>query len=318
MSEYAPVLICTLNRFIHFKNCIESLVKCKHADQTDLYIGLDYPANESHWEGYELINEYLQSIVGFKSLNVIRRETNFGVQKNFDDAFRIVFNNYEYLIVSEDDNVFSGNFLDFINQGLRKFMDDPQIYAVCGYNYPIQMPVNFSSNYYLANAYSGWGCGIWRKKYQNFFQEYMNYDKVISRLNNINECLNSITSTNAFLSIARNGSILGDYAISGGLNLSNMYCVFPSITKVKNNGHDGSGVNCGLLNVDNIFYEQKLDENSDFIFSKAPSKDEIKFVKKMLLKYKGRNNMLLFRCHVYIRYILYLITGKSYYLSNLS
>lgn len=318
MSEYAPVLICTLDRFIHFKNCVESLAKCKYSNQTDLYIGLDYPANESNWEGYELINEYLQSIVGFKSLNVIRRETNFGVQKNFDDAFGFIFNIYEYLIVSEDDNVFSVNFLDYINQGLRKFKDDSHIYAVCGYNYPIQMPISFSSNYYLANAYSGWGCGIWREKYNFLFHEFMNYNKVISRLNNIKECLTSITSTNAFLSIARNGSILGDYAITGGLNLNNMNCVFPLTTKVKNNGHDGSGVNCGLLDVDNIFYEQKLDENSDFIFSKPPSKDEIEIVKKMLLKYKGRSNILLFRCHVYIRYLLYLVTGKSYYLSSLS
>lgn len=40
--KYYPVLIPTLNRFQHFKECVESLAVCTHADKTELLIGLDY------------------------------------------------------------------------------------------------------------------------------------------------------------------------------------------------------------------------------------------------------------------------------------
>ena len=49
---FAPVIIPTLCRFEHFNRCIESLSKCTWAEYTEVYIGLDYPAKESHWGGY--------------------------------------------------------------------------------------------------------------------------------------------------------------------------------------------------------------------------------------------------------------------------
>jgi hypothetical protein len=318
MCDYAPVLICTLNRYDHFKRCIESLAKCTHAEKTDLFIFLDFPVNESHWKGYKLIKAYIKSIVGFKSMNIVERLVNFGVQKNFDEGFKQIFKKYDVLIVSEDDNVFSVNFLDYINKGLRKFKDDSQIYAICGYNYPIHIPENFSSNYYIANAYSGWGCGMWRNKYNRFFQDFMDYKKVVSRLDNVRESLTHIISTNAFLSIVRSGQLLGDYAITGGLKLKNLNCVFPVITKVKNNGHDGSGVNCELLIEDNIFFEQKLDESIGFTFGAPASNNENKVIKKLLFKYKGRNNRFFFIIIVCIRYFIYKITGKSYYIFDIN
>ena len=50
---YAPVVIPTLCRYEHLKRCIDSLSNCTGADRTELYIGLDFPAEESHWEDIE-------------------------------------------------------------------------------------------------------------------------------------------------------------------------------------------------------------------------------------------------------------------------
>ena len=51
-NKYAPVMIPTLCRYEHLKRCIESLQMNSWAKYTDLYIGLDYPAKESHIDGY--------------------------------------------------------------------------------------------------------------------------------------------------------------------------------------------------------------------------------------------------------------------------
>ena len=48
INHYAPVIIVTLNRYEHFKRCLDSLEKCTGANKTDVYVGLDYPPSEKY------------------------------------------------------------------------------------------------------------------------------------------------------------------------------------------------------------------------------------------------------------------------------
>lgn len=43
VDNFAPVIIPTLCRYEHFKECLESLSRCTWAEKTEVYIGLDYP-----------------------------------------------------------------------------------------------------------------------------------------------------------------------------------------------------------------------------------------------------------------------------------
>lgn len=47
---------------------VQIKINCTGADRTELYIGLDFPAEESHWEGYRKICDYLPNIIGFKNV----------------------------------------------------------------------------------------------------------------------------------------------------------------------------------------------------------------------------------------------------------
>ena len=49
---FYPVIIYTLNRYEHFRRCVESLARNTHAEQTELVIGLDYPPSEKYVEGH--------------------------------------------------------------------------------------------------------------------------------------------------------------------------------------------------------------------------------------------------------------------------
>lgn len=60
ITNYAPVIIPTLCRYEKFRNCMETLSQCTGADKTTVYIGLDYPLNQSHVAGYQWIKKYLQ------------------------------------------------------------------------------------------------------------------------------------------------------------------------------------------------------------------------------------------------------------------
>ena len=113
ITTYAPVIIPTLNRNVHFERCLESLERCSGADQTEVYVALDYPPSEKYKEGWKKIDDYLrlkESQNGFKKLHVIRRDRNYGIcheNGNYETLIREIKKSYDRYILSEDDNEFS-------------------------------------------------------------------------------------------------------------------------------------------------------------------------------------------------------------------
>ena len=165
--NFAPVFIPTLCRFEHFKRCILSLASNKYADQTIVYIALDYPAKESHREGYELIKKFLETeSFPFKELRVIKRSVNYGALKNYQASEEEIFELFDRLILSEDDDVFSPNFLEYINKNLDAFEHDKDVIAVCGFCWPLHFQFGRHNEMLQSFAFSAWGYGIWKDRYQ--------------------------------------------------------------------------------------------------------------------------------------------------------
>jgi hypothetical protein len=263
LTRYAPVLICTLNRYEHFKRCIESLSACDYAELTDVYICVDFPFDESHFLGYNKILDYLPSISGFKTLNITIRNRNFGVVDNWIDMHHLVFLKHDCIIVSEDDNIFARSFLDFVNQGLEKFKDNKQIFSISGYNFPINLPDDCLTNIYLWPGFAGWGVGLWRDRFYNVNKTFENLDiciryqkyffrdiKKVLKLNNIANHL-----VPSLLESIRKKVFLGDTHYCLYINEEKMFSVFPPVSLVKNLGQDGTGTNSGFDKM-NIYLNQ--------------------------------------------------------------
>lgn len=288
INKFAPVLIPTLNRFEHLKRCVESLSRCTYANKTDLYIALDYPLKENHWEGFNQIKIYIDNITGFNNVIIINREKNFGAVDNLSHAQKTIFEKYDRMILSEDDNEFSPNFLAYINWGLEKYKENEKIFAVCGYNYPIDMS-GYDKDYYYANEYSAWGCGIWKDKWEfiqsniftnNYLQEIFNsFSKLIIIFFNRFRILSDLKKCK------NDNIILGDVIITSYLHLYNKYSVFPRVSKVRNWGHDGSGINCRKVIGNDIFITQKIDENINFIDMENINISTNKYIHKRLKEY---------------------------------
>lgn len=261
IKVYAPVLIPTLCRIDHFSACVESLSKCTGASSTDLFIALDYPLKESHVVGHNEIKEYLKTVTGFRSINVIERTENYGYWRNYREALDRIFEKYDRFIFSEDDNVFSPNFLVFVNKGLEKYKDDTSVHSICGYSFPIDIR-DYNYNIYSSCYYSAWGVGEWRHKQYHLTQE------TVSELLKSNRfCAKLLCSypliLSALLSMVNKGDLYDDTTSTALSILLGEYNVFPKISKVRNMGHDGSGVHCGETEID-IFSTQTIDQSDQF------------------------------------------------------
>lgn len=246
-KQYAPVLIPTLNRYEHFKRCLESLEKCKDAEHTDVYIALDYPPSDKYIEGWKKIDTYLvekEKKNGFNRLIVYRREMNyfFSGKGNLKTAINDLSNDIDFYIVTEDDNEFSPCFLDFMNQAKEKYDKSPQVLSVCGYN---------QENFYVKDRNvifvydtSAWGIGRWRHKgfpQENYLSCVLRSPRKIIKLWKTYPILLQL-----ILSLVRQKKLYGDASYTAMCICEDKYQIRPSMSFVRNWGNDGSGLHSGV------------------------------------------------------------------------
>jgi glycosyltransferase involved in cell wall biosynthesis len=277
--NYAPILIPTLNRYNHLKRCVESLAKCTHADKTDLYIALDYPLKEEHWEGYRQIREYASSIEGFNNVIIIKRNENFGPYQNEIDATQLISEKYDRIIVTEDDNEFAPGFLDYINKGLDRYEDDPKIIAICGDGGIFKPPISYQANYLIRKGFSAWGYGTWfHKKYKTIYtpEELKSFLKK----RDLRRWLKFYYKNHYYTVltyIMNNKAIWGDGAIAVDMIVKDTFCVYPTKSLVRNYGHDGSGVHGGYIQ-DSPYSKVEIDNRPTFDFIGEASVNDPRYV----------------------------------------
>lgn len=286
---YAPVIIPTLNRYEHFRKCLESLEVCTGAEHTDVYIALDYPPSEKYVDGWKKNGIFLQEKERnnkFHSFTVYRRETNyfFSGKGNGQTAIDDLPSGIDRYIFSEDDNVFSPNFLEYINKGLEKYKDNPAVLAICGYSHPYNF--KFADNNYFFHQidFSAWGYGTWiikdnSARYEilnnHFFRKTFNLKnlKKISKTGENHICSYIYCSMQPSMREAR----YTDTQLSSYMVIKNMFVVMPAISKVRNMGWDASGTSFmkngvpkDKLDIAKRHAHQQIDEKSTFEYEGNP------------------------------------------------
>jgi hypothetical protein len=255
---YAPVLISVYNRLLKLRDCINSFLSNKEAQKTDLYIAIDFPYRKEDESAHKDIINYCEKIKGFKSVNLFIRKINFGPKENTIEAMMQLFNIYPYLINIEDDNIVSPNFLYYMNNALKFYEDDNRIYCITGYNYPFQMPSEYKYSAFLWQGFSGYGDGWWKSKYEPSYLQLNNFNEFLTDRSKLTEFFNMANHTLPIIFSGLNrGIIYGDAAVSYNLFSNNRYQLFPTVSKVRNTGYDGSGLNCG---VNNMYSNQHIDD----------------------------------------------------------
>lgn len=239
-NNYAPILVFSYNRVDHFKETIENLKQCNLADQSDLIIYSDGAKNDSDKIIVERIREYASTINGFKSVNLISLDRNYGLAANIIKGVSDVINQYGKVIVLEDDLLVSSQFLQYMNESLDKFQNVQEIWHVSGWNYPIDtiglpklIPIR------IMNC---WGWGTWKDRWSHFEK---NPEKLIQQFDKKDIKVFDVDNSGVFWSqvLANHNNTINTWAIFwyATIYLNQGICINPLKSFVKNIGHDGSG-----------------------------------------------------------------------------
>ena len=127
IKTFAAIIIPTLCRYEHLKRCVESLERCKYSENTEVYIAVDFPKSPKHEEGHGLILQYLKTrSFRFKQTHIIIRDRNFGLGPKGNRAMMTaeVVKTHDTFITTEDDNVFSYTFIEYMNICLSYYKKD--------------------------------------------------------------------------------------------------------------------------------------------------------------------------------------------------
>ena len=242
--NYAPILLFAYNRPEHLRRTVEALQQNSLARQSHLFIYSDAPKSEEDIENVKAVRLFIHHIQGFQEVTIIEREKNQGLARNIIDGVTCQSERFGKVIVLEDDLITAPYFLQFMNDALEVYKDEPLVGHIqgCDFTQDPSLPDTF-----LIKWTGSWGWATWNRAWKLFnpdgqallreleerklthafdFNGKYGYTRMLRR---------QIEGKNNSWAIRWNASLF----LKGVLSLN----VGKSL--VQNEGFDGSGTNCG-------------------------------------------------------------------------
>jgi hypothetical protein len=302
----APIALFVYNRAEHLAKTIDSLKSNFLADSSQLFVFSDGAKNDRDFAAVKNVRDYLKKIQGFKTVNIIERNSNFGLSKSIISGVTQICQNFGRVIVLEDDMILSKYFLQFMNEALDFYEKDDRVLSIHGYIYPTKRKL--PENFFL--KYPGcWGWATWKRGWDLFEPDG---NKLLSNLYDSNK----IDKFNFYGGYGFEGILKeqilhknDSWAIRWNAKalLSDKLTLFPGTSLIFNIGHDASGSNCAKSKVFDVVLSDKP------IKLKLIPVQENNFAFKQFEKFFRNMNKPVFykRFLNPIKYIVKILLGRS-------
>lgn len=256
MQNLAPIALFVYNRPQHTERTVKFLKQNEYAAESRLFIFSDGPKTAADDEKVNEVREYIQTIDGFKSVEIIASKTNLGLANAVIAGVSRLTKDYGQVIVFEDDLISSPYTLTYFNEALNRYREEPKIMHIGAYMYVLggkNLPESF-----FYRAATSWGWATWESAWQNFEP---NIDTLLQQFDSkkkhefaIEGTMNFWKQMQDFKRGKNNSWAIRWYAsifLKGGLTLN------PSQSLVNNIGHDGTGVHSGMNDIYNVIINPK-------------------------------------------------------------
>ena len=264
-SNLAAIIVFAFNRPEALRNTIQSLLRNTEAQESDLYVFVDgaRPDKPGEAEKVKAVQKYVKSVSGFKSVHYTFGERNKGLGTSIIQGVTSVINRHGKVIVLEDDLVFAENFLAFMNEGLKRYEKEERVFSVCGYSNKVNVPEGYASDAYFCPRSSSWGWATWADRWNSVDWGLKDWDKYAGMRKAFNrwggsDCFGMLKGWRQ----GKNQSWAIRFCFSQFLQ--DKLSLFPTISKVRNDGFDGTGTNCKRWS--RFRYEFDETANKNFVF----------------------------------------------------
>lgn len=178
----APVAVFVYNRLDNTRATLTHLCMNRLAEETDVYVFSDGGKDESSWRQVNAVRSYLHGFQedvkksgALKSLTLVERPENIYLERNIMEGIAAVFENHDRIIVLEDDICTSPYFLEYMNEALDTYEEQPKVMHISGFtnlDLTSNDPVMTGRDIYFTPHMSGWGWSTWRDRWNGHFRHY--------------------------------------------------------------------------------------------------------------------------------------------------
>lgn len=281
----APILLFVYNRPEHVKRTLAALEQNILAKESELFIYSDAARSPQDEASVAEVRKIIRTALPFfKQVNIIERETNWGLARSIIDGVTTQINRYERVIVLEDDLIVAPYFLKFMNDALDTYQHEEKVGHIqaCDFTQDASLPDTF-----LIKWTGSWGWATWKRAWKYFnpdgkalleelqrrkltytfdFNGKYGYTRMLRR---------QTEGKNNSWAIRWNASLFLNDILS--LN------VVKSL--VQNEGFDGSGTNCGGGNL----YASRLWMNPIQVHRISPATENLQ-ARNAYVRYYARTN----------------------------
>ena len=237
-----PVILIVYKRPEHTQRVLNAL---REHNIKKLFIFSDGPKNNGDFADVYETRLLLQKI-DWTNPVIIEQDKNMGLSNSIVTAVNYVFDEFDRMILLEDDCVPQRYFFDFMETCLKNYENNPEVFGVSGYTVPLTESIlkTYPYDAYFYPRIGSWGWATWKKAWRRFESNFANaYKRAIE--NNI-DLSQGGTDVPLMCQQMLNGTLKNSWdtywAISVYLNKG--YYVYPTYSHIENIGMDGSGSHC--------------------------------------------------------------------------
>ena len=296
---YAPVVLFVYKRHEHTKQVLEALNRNKLASESTLYIfsdGAKLAKDEADVEKVrEVIHEFAANSA-FKAVHLRFSSVNRGLATSVISGVTEIINQYDKVIVLEDDLITTTDFLEYMNSALSFYEENHRVWSISGFSFFDPDELNYPHDVYMGYRGCSWGWATWKDRWQ--LVDWTVSDYKYFKFNPFMRHKFAISGNDmpGMLDLQMHGFI-SSWAIRWCYQQSKqkMYTVFPKYSKIKNIGTDGSGTHSG----NNHRYDVVLKENKTCVF------EHLTPDKKILKRYRQKFRLpLRYRLKAYVYHVI--------------
>jgi hypothetical protein len=248
VTDCAPVALFVFNRPDHTRQTLEALRRNRLSAQTPLFVFADGPksnASDAERAQIEATRALVRSEPWTNSIKIFEAETNRGLADSIVSGVTRVLEEFDRIIVLEDDIITSPGFLEYMNRALTLYAEESRVMHISGYMYPLRTRRNGTA---FLRVLSCWGWATWGRAWKHYHSDIevhyqgLNTPHAVRKFN-----IEGHADFYRQLLDNRSGRIrswavrwYASWLAQGGLTL------FPTRSLVRNIGHDGTGVHCGV------------------------------------------------------------------------
>ena len=236
----SAIAIFAYKRPAHLKNLLQSLTENAGIENLDVFVFIDGPKTRFEDKIIEDVRLIAMNFSVQLNPKIEVSNINLGLANSIRTNVTKLFEDYETLIILEDDLIISKSFLSFMLNGLQVFANETKIAAISGYSYPIS---DRSGGGYILPGGDCWGWATWKDRWERVD---WNPDTLQSALQNSGRTeifnLGGAYDYSGMLVDARL-HLIDSWAIywHASMFLLGKYTYYPTKTLVLNTGMDQSG-----------------------------------------------------------------------------